>query len=104
MRRPPREGFAAPAVEFVEGALVLLRPHGNGLSEAIAVSFAISESSPEFVLAGGLEGPGAKLEFPVGEDTWGRGATSRNRLHPSLSPERGDGEAGVRAVAGRATV
>ena len=118
MRRPPREGFAAPAVEVMEGAAVLLRPRGDGMSEAIAFSFAISESSPEFVLAVGLEGFGAISEYPVIEDTWGRGAASRgrgaasrgrgaasrNKLHPSLSPERGDGDAGVRGVAGRATV
>ena len=111
LRRPPREGFAAPAFEVMEGAQVLLRPRGDSMSEAIAFSVAISESIPEFVLAGGLERSGAISEFPVSEGTWGReatsrgrGAASRNKLHPSLSPERRDGDAGVRGVAGRATV
>ncbi len=83
--RPPGEGFAAPAVEVLEGALVLLRSRGDDSSEAIAFSFAINESSLELTLLV-LEGSSSITEGTVAVGTGERGAASRNICHSSISP------------------
>ena len=94
--------LVTPAVAVLEGALVLLRPRGNDLSESKALSFSISESSAELANVV-LEGFGALFEGAVRAlgGTGRGGAASLNIVHSSLSPERGDDRAGMRGVAGQ---
>jgi hypothetical protein len=78
------------------------------MSEAMAFSFALREFSLELSLVV-LEGSAATAEGTVAAavgsvGTGGRGAASRDICHSSLSPERGDGRAEVRGVAGRTAV
>jgi hypothetical protein len=96
------KSLVTPAVAVLEGALVLLRPRGNDLSESKALSFSISESSAELAIVV-LEGFGALFEGAVRAlgGTGRGGAASWNVVHPSLSPERGDDHAGMRGVAGQ---